>query len=180
MKFNLVGQIRSAQLSFRYHQNFRVMRKPAFCTCKNKSADQLCSNRTANQRLCFRYIDSTIPLLPKSETSSPCSSSVVAQPGLCWTWSKTPKTGFSHVVAQMSSLSSLLLSPTIGLAPVKLMGIYCSSKSALAMMSETLRYELKDWGISVSTVVPSGYRTGKSVSLSYYRSSHGETYGHLL
>lgn len=47
-----------------------------------------------------------------------------------------------------------------GLAPVKLMGIYCASKSALAMLSETLRYELKDWGIHVSTVVPSGYRTG--------------------
>ena len=48
----------------------RVMRKPAFCICENKDADQLRGNRKADQRLCFRYLDSTIPLLPKSEISS--------------------------------------------------------------------------------------------------------------
>ena len=32
------------------------MRKPAFCICENKDADQLCGNRTTDQRLCFRYI----------------------------------------------------------------------------------------------------------------------------
>ena len=47
-----------------------VMRKPAFCICKNKDADQLRGNREADQRLCFRYIDSTIPLLPIYEISS--------------------------------------------------------------------------------------------------------------
>ena len=41
----------------------RVMRKPDFCICENKDADQLRGNRKADQRLCFRYIDSTIPLL---------------------------------------------------------------------------------------------------------------------
>ena len=35
----------------------RIMRKTTFCICENKEADQL--------RGCFRYIDSTIPLLPK-------------------------------------------------------------------------------------------------------------------
>ena len=40
------------------------MRKPAFCICENKDADQLCSACAADQRLCFRYKDSTIPLLP--------------------------------------------------------------------------------------------------------------------
>ena len=44
----------------------RVIRNPTFCICKNKDAD-----READQRLCFRYIDSTIPLLSKSEISSP-------------------------------------------------------------------------------------------------------------
>ena len=48
----------------------RVVRKPAFCICENKDADQLRGNREAGQRLCFRYIDSTIPLLPKYESSS--------------------------------------------------------------------------------------------------------------
>ena len=70
------------------------MRKPAFCICENKDADQLCGNRTADQRLCFPYTDSTIPLLPKSGISSLKPSSVVVQPGLCRTWSETPKTGF--------------------------------------------------------------------------------------
>ena len=42
------------------------MRKPAFCISENKDADQLRGNREADQRLCFRYTDSTIPLLPKS------------------------------------------------------------------------------------------------------------------
>ena len=41
-----------------------VMRKPAFGICENKDADQLRGNREADQRLCFRYTDSTIPLLP--------------------------------------------------------------------------------------------------------------------
>ena len=36
-----------------------------FCLCKNKGADQLCSNCTADQRFCFCYTDNTIPLLPK-------------------------------------------------------------------------------------------------------------------
>ena len=45
----------------------RVVRKPAFCICENKEADQL---READQRLCFRYIDSTIPLLSKYKISS--------------------------------------------------------------------------------------------------------------
>ena len=36
------------------------MRKPAFCICANKDAYQLRSNHTADQRLCFRYMGSTI------------------------------------------------------------------------------------------------------------------------
>ena len=47
-----------------------VMRKPAFCIYENKDADQLRGNREADQRLCFCYTDSPIPLLPKSEISS--------------------------------------------------------------------------------------------------------------
>ena len=42
------------------------MRKPVFCICKNKDADQLSCDRKADQRFCFRYTDSTIPLLPRS------------------------------------------------------------------------------------------------------------------
>ena len=47
-----------------------VMRKPAFCICENKDADQLRGNREADQHLCFRYSDSMIPLLSKSKIPS--------------------------------------------------------------------------------------------------------------
>ena len=61
-----------------------------FCICENKDPDQLGCHHEADQRLCFRYIDSTIPLISKSEMPS----SVTVQPGLCLTWSETPKAGF--------------------------------------------------------------------------------------
>ena len=52
----------------------RLMGKPTIRICENKGADQLRSNceadREADQRLCFRYTDSTIPLLSKSKISS--------------------------------------------------------------------------------------------------------------
>ena len=46
------------------------VRKPDFSFCENKDADQLRGKREADQRLCFCYIDSTIPLLSKYEISS--------------------------------------------------------------------------------------------------------------
>ena len=60
--------------------------KTGFFICENKDADQLRGNREADQRLCFRYTDSTISLLPKYEISSLQPSSVAVQPGLCGTW----------------------------------------------------------------------------------------------
>ena len=49
-----------------------IMRKPTICMCENKGADQLHSNCEADQRLCFRYMDSKIPnfLHPKFQASS--------------------------------------------------------------------------------------------------------------
>ena len=70
------------------------MRKPAFCICDNKDADQLRSNYAADQRTCFRYIDSKTPLLSIFEIISLSLSSVAVQPGLCRIWMATPKTGF--------------------------------------------------------------------------------------
>ena len=67
----------------------RGVRKPTFCICENKDADQLRGNREADRRFCFRYIDSTIPLLPKSEILSLWPSSIAVQPGLCLTRSET-------------------------------------------------------------------------------------------
>ena len=65
----------------------RDVRKPDFCICENKDADQLRGNREADQRLCFRYLDSTIPLLPKYKNFKSlaifccCHSSVCVGPG---------------------------------------------------------------------------------------------------
>ena len=78
----------------------RVMRKPTFCICENKDADQLRDNREADQRLCFRYIDSTIPLLssPKFHASSHLLylySLVCVGPG------RKPERLFSHDAAQI-------------------------------------------------------------------------------
>ena len=67
-------QVMLAFLSVSYCENHlnmsRLMGKPTICIGGNKDADQLRGNREADQRLCFRYSDSTIPLLLKSEISS--------------------------------------------------------------------------------------------------------------
>ena len=67
----------------------RPMGKPTICIGENKGADQLRSNCEADQRLCFRYTDSTIPLLPKYKIPCFYQSSVTVQAGLCQTCSKT-------------------------------------------------------------------------------------------
>ena len=51
-------------------QMSRLMGKQTICIGENKDADQLRGYREADQRICFRYSDSTIPLLLKSEISS--------------------------------------------------------------------------------------------------------------
>ena len=64
------------------------MRKPAFCICEIKGADQLRDNLAADQRLCFGcYIDSVLTDLHKS-------SYVAEETGLCRTSSEIPKTAF--------------------------------------------------------------------------------------
>ena len=44
--------------------------KTGLFLCENKGAGQLRSNCEADQRLCFRHTDSTVPPLCKSKTSS--------------------------------------------------------------------------------------------------------------
>ena len=74
------------------------MRKPEFCLCENKDADQLCSYCAVNAQLISAFVflcsDSTTPPVPKSEISSCSLFSVTVQAGLCRTWSETLKTGF--------------------------------------------------------------------------------------
>ena len=75
------------------------MRKPDFCLGENKGADQLRGNREADQRLCFRYTDSTISLLLKSETCfCDCTGWFVSDLVV------NPEDRFSRVAAQISLL----------------------------------------------------------------------------
>ena len=79
------------------------MGKSTICKGKNKGADQLRGNREADQRLCFCYSDSSIPLLLKSEVSSFWLFSVLLQTGLCQTCSETTHCWFSHEAAHLLS-----------------------------------------------------------------------------
>ena len=101
------------------------MRKPTIYIGENKDADQLCGNCEADQRLCFRYRDSTLPLLLKSEISSFLLFSVLVQAGLCRTCSETtllffPRGGSNiscnHLPAEaICSLVDIGLNPTKGI-----------------------------------------------------------------
>ena len=72
----------------------RAMRKPAFAYAKTKTQISFAVTAKLISAFVFRYIDSTIPLLSKSEILSVLLFSEAVQPGLCQTWSETPKTGF--------------------------------------------------------------------------------------
>ena len=54
------------------------IRKPTTYIAENKGADQLCSDCTADQRLCFRFSDRTIPLFLKSTCFYDCTSPFVS------------------------------------------------------------------------------------------------------
>ena len=70
------------------------MGKPAFCLREIKGANQLRGNRAADRCLYFRYMDSTIPVFGKSDTSivkhrvifSGCNNPVVVKPRI-WIFS---------------------------------------------------------------------------------------------
>ena len=53
-----------------YIQTLFEPEKTGICICEIKDADQLRGYREADQRLCFRFVASTISLLPKSQISS--------------------------------------------------------------------------------------------------------------
>ena len=87
------------------------MRKPDFCLCENKGADQLCSNWTTDQCLCVRYSDSTISLLLIAKISSLLPASVTLQANLCRTWSETLKIDFLVLWLVSSIILNFAFSP---------------------------------------------------------------------
>ena len=89
----------------------RLMGKPTICIGENKDTDIY---READQRLCFRYSDSTIPLLPKSEISSFWLFSVTVQVDLCPTRSETTLLVFPQGGSYGKNLSKIFFSGTSG------------------------------------------------------------------
>ena len=86
----------------------RDARKPDNCLCENKGAGQLRSNCEADQRLCFRYTDSTSPrlLIPKNFKPLACFCD-------CTGWFVSdlvgnPEDRFSRVAAHLSLCTALI------------------------------------------------------------------------
>ena len=71
IKYQKICSLDYFQTYISYRKCFlsHCIRKPTKCLGKNKGADQLCSNRETDHRLCFHYMDSTIPLLLKYKIS---------------------------------------------------------------------------------------------------------------
>ena len=67
---HIFSSLGKGELSSTKFELSHPMGKKTICICEIKNADQLRGYREADQRLCFRYTDSTIPLLLKSEISS--------------------------------------------------------------------------------------------------------------
>ena len=72
------------------------MRKLIFYLCDNKGADQLHGDQAADQCLCFRYINRTIPRLPKSKISRLYNRLLWLYSLLCVRPSCKPEGRFSH------------------------------------------------------------------------------------
>ena len=79
------------------------MRKPAFCICENKGAEQLPSNPAADQCLSFHYIGQSLSLL-NSNFKASSYLLLAVRPSLCWTWSGTPEYRLSCNVAHICKI----------------------------------------------------------------------------
>ncbi|XP_029986569.1 11-beta-hydroxysteroid dehydrogenase type 2 [Sphaeramia orbicularis] len=64
------------------------------------------------------------------------------------------------------------ISSPAGDHPFPCLGAYGSSKAALNLFMNTLRHELVPWGVQVSTILPSSYKTGQSSNTAYWEQQH--------
>ena len=84
------------------------MRKPTIRLCGNKDGDQLCSKCAADQRLCFRHTDSTIPILLKSKNHETSLLLRLYRP-VCVGPGRSPKLFFSSTGPNMVISSAVNL-----------------------------------------------------------------------
>ncbi|KAL1007729.1 hypothetical protein UPYG_G00090810 [Umbra pygmaea] len=60
------------------------------------------------------------------------------------------------------------MSSPAGEQPFPCLAAYGASKAALNLFINTLRHELDPWGVKVSTILPSSYKTGQPSNLEYW------------
>ncbi|KAG7273687.1 hypothetical protein CRUP_017440 [Coryphaenoides rupestris] len=63
----------------------------------------------------------------------------------------------------------ITVSSPAGDQPFPCLAAYGASKAALNLLISTLRHELEPWGVRVSTILPSSYRTGQSSDEVYWK-----------
>ncbi|KAM9817344.1 11-beta-hydroxysteroid dehydrogenase type 2 [Neosynchiropus ocellatus] len=64
------------------------------------------------------------------------------------------------------------ISSPAGDQPFPCLAAYGASKAALNLLVNTLRHELRPWGVSVSTVLPASFKTGQSSNYAYWEEQH--------
>ncbi|XP_076592256.1 11-beta-hydroxysteroid dehydrogenase type 2 [Chaetodon auriga] len=64
------------------------------------------------------------------------------------------------------------ISSPAGDQPFPCLAAYGASKAALNLFINTLRHELEPWGVRVSTILPSSYKTGQSSNHNYWEQQH--------
>ncbi|MFT7807000.1 corticosteroid 11-beta-dehydrogenase isozyme 2-like [Arapaima gigas] len=82
---------------------------------------------------------------------------------------------FLPLVRQSKGRIVTISSPS-GEQPFPCLAAYGASKAALNLFINTLRHELEPWGVKVSTILPSAYKTGQSSNFEYWE----HQYKHLL
>ena len=99
------------------------MGKPTICFYRKQRRRSALRYREADQRFCFRYMDSAIPLIPKSEILSFWPLSVHAQAGLCRAWLE-PKLFFFSCACSFHICSIVCVRhtcmPRTGVAPLRI------------------------------------------------------------
>ena len=148
------------------------MGKPTIYIGENKGADQLRRNCEADQRLCFRYSDSTIPLLSKSQSSSLQPSSVTVQPGLCRTCSETtllvfPRGGSFIIITKLIAFQCLAAGSSILNREVESASMRPLAR-ALTKNLDSLRCILRDQSLKNVTEYTERVSCNKSLQFTTY------------
>ncbi|XP_077419502.1 11-beta-hydroxysteroid dehydrogenase type 2 [Vanacampus margaritifer] len=71
------------------------------------------------------------------------------------------------------------VSSPAGDQPFPCLAAYGASKAALNLFMDTLRHEVAPWGVHVSTILPSSYKTGHCSDTAYWEAQHQQLLGSL-